>query len=445
MSAEAGVKDYEEVTAEDVNVQAVAEALGKSADDLRVGGQLPRVSVTASIRRMPGDDDARNYADISHRVTLRYSKSAMWSMLQQSLPGESCESSFHLVGYDAFESRTSDGWPKLNLIGSVRARIYKCIGGTRITPRIRKTVGFATAIVLKPSSESIRLESEPVDIDERLSRIDRALVDTASIISGLANLSFKLALGSGSMLMSTMTGTSTTTVTTDLSKIDWSPSWFEAALDPFTQVIPSSQVAVKDAGIGKSPAACNVVRSMTPDPIGSNLSDTGDEIIVTVQETSRPRDKDYLVYYTNAYVPLWFYVKALSSTSPSQPTEHVVKDGDSLWKVAEEFYGNGKLFHAVASASGVQPDAVLRRGQVLTVPRYMDLIKSALYVRRGESLWSISRAYENSDRVYSALVGLNADPNVVFPAQAAGLPSGAQVRKGSTRPASANCGNASGR
>jgi nucleoid-associated protein YgaU len=45
-----------------------------------------------------------------------------------------------------------------------------------------------------------------------------------------------------------------------------------------------------------------------------------------------------------------------------------VVSGDTLWAIAERFYGNGNRYPEIAAASGVPNPDLIHPGQVLTIP-----------------------------------------------------------------------------
>ncbi|WP_277965797.1 LysM peptidoglycan-binding domain-containing protein [Streptomyces sp. AV19] len=53
---------------------------------------------------------------------------------------------------------------------------------------------------------------------------------------------------------------------------------------------------------------------------------------------------------------------------PSGSPTYTFEPGDTLWAVAERFYGDGNRYRDIAAANGIDnPDAV-EVGQVLTIP-----------------------------------------------------------------------------
>jgi LysM domain len=49
-------------------------------------------------------------------------------------------------------------------------------------------------------------------------------------------------------------------------------------------------------------------------------------------------------------------------------TTYTVEPGDTLWAIAERFYGDGSKYQTIADASGVSNPDLIHPGQVLTIP-----------------------------------------------------------------------------
>lgn len=47
---------------------------------------------------------------------------------------------------------------------------------------------------------------------------------------------------------------------------------------------------------------------------------------------------------------------------------YTVESGDTLWAIAERFYGDGNEYQAIADASGISNPDLIQPGQVLTIP-----------------------------------------------------------------------------
>ena len=52
----------------------------------------------------------------------------------------------------------------------------------------------------------------------------------------------------------------------------------------------------------------------------------------------------------------------------SEPIYHTVVAGDSLWSIAEKYYGDGRRFAPIATANGISSTADLVVGQRLLIP-----------------------------------------------------------------------------
>jgi LysM repeat protein len=50
------------------------------------------------------------------------------------------------------------------------------------------------------------------------------------------------------------------------------------------------------------------------------------------------------------------------------PRTHTVASGDTLWAIAERFYGDGNQYQRIADASGISDPDLIQAGQVLTIP-----------------------------------------------------------------------------
>ena len=53
---------------------------------------------------------------------------------------------------------------------------------------------------------------------------------------------------------------------------------------------------------------------------------------------------------------------------PPAPRTYTVVSGDTLWAIAERFYGDGSKYQAIANASGISNPDLIHPGQVLTIP-----------------------------------------------------------------------------
>jgi LysM repeat protein len=53
---------------------------------------------------------------------------------------------------------------------------------------------------------------------------------------------------------------------------------------------------------------------------------------------------------------------------PPAPRTYTVVSGDTLWAIAERFYGDGNKYHQIAEASGISNPDLIHPGQVVTIP-----------------------------------------------------------------------------
>ena len=51
-----------------------------------------------------------------------------------------------------------------------------------------------------------------------------------------------------------------------------------------------------------------------------------------------------------------------------EPRTYTVVSGDTLWAIAERFYGDGSKYQQIADASGIANPDLIQPGQVLTIP-----------------------------------------------------------------------------
>ncbi|BBY67118.1 LysM peptidoglycan-binding domain-containing protein [Mycolicibacterium helvum] len=54
--------------------------------------------------------------------------------------------------------------------------------------------------------------------------------------------------------------------------------------------------------------------------------------------------------------------------APPAPRTYTVVSGDTLWAIAERFYGDGNRYPEIANASGIANPDLIQPGQVVTIP-----------------------------------------------------------------------------
>ncbi len=59
---------------------------------------------------------------------------------------------------------------------------------------------------------------------------------------------------------------------------------------------------------------------------------------------------------------------AREEPEPAAARTYTVESGDTLWAIAEQFYGDGSKYQTIADASGISNPDLIYPGQVLTIP-----------------------------------------------------------------------------
>jgi hypothetical protein len=146
----------------------------------------------------------------------------------------------------------------------------------------------------------------------------------------------------------------------------------------------------------------------------------------------QPRDKDFICTLRGSAKQVAAYER--SKTDPI--TETAVHEGDSLWKIADQVYGDGRYHVVIARANnliGTQQMDGLRANQTLSLPLMSKLFPQGEHLVQGkESLWKISGATLSSAQSFEALSKANSDlgdPNLIYPLQLLNIPSSATPSK----------------
>ena len=93
----------------------------------------------------------------------------------------------------------------------------------------------------------------------------------------------------------------------------------------------------------------------------------------------------------------------------SVPRKYTVKAGDSLWKIAQEVYGDSSKWKLIQKANDIKNTEALKIGRVLIIPeasteKKVEVEKPAPAapstagerthtVKKGETLWTIAQEY----------------------------------------------------
>ncbi|MFJ3637784.1 LysM peptidoglycan-binding domain-containing protein [Streptomyces sp. NPDC090112] len=84
-------------------------------------------------------------------------------------------------------------------------------------------------------------------------------------------------------------------------------------------------------------------------PLWASNTDTGDPVQAEEPHVTAPVAEEM-----PAHVP--------------EPRTYTVEPGDTLWGIAERFYGDGNRHHDIAAANGIDDPDLVGAGQVLTLP-----------------------------------------------------------------------------
>lgn len=109
-------------------------------------------------------------------------------------------------------------------------------------------------------------------------------------------------------------------------------------------------------------------------------------------------------------------------TKSPEPVRYTVKRGDTLWGIAKKF---GVTVSAVVNANNIRNPNLIYVGEVFIIP-HMTSAESSGYtlytVRRGDTLWGISRKFGTSINSIVALNGIK-NPNLIYAGEVFKIPS----------------------
>lgn len=112
----------------------------------------------------------------------------------------------------------------------------------------------------------------------------------------------------------------------------------------------------------------------------------------------------------------------VTPTKSPDAIRYTVKRGDTLWGIAKKF---GVTVSAVANANNIRNPNLIYVGEVFIIP-HMTSTESSGYtlytVRRGDTLWGISRKFGTSINSIVALNGIK-NPNLIYAGEVFKIPS----------------------
>lgn len=92
---------------------------------------------------------------------------------------------------------------------------------------------------------------------------------------------------------------------------------------------------------------------------------------------------------------------------------HVVKNGDTLTGISQRYYGTITLYDELARYNGIENPNMIRVGQVIEIPdrKYLYDIVDYYEVKKGDTLWKIAGEYYNDNNYWKELGEYNGITN----------------------------------
>lgn len=152
----------------------------------------------------------------------------------------------------------------------------------------------------------------------------------------------------------------------------------------------------------------------------ATLDGTKIEDCVLCQFTSDPLD-------TNAWGNYRLGAHEDAAEAEGEETEdvtYIVEPGDTLWGIAERFFGDGNRYKEIAELNNLADPNIIHAGQELVIQRVSDddeeeSLPADYIVQEGDTLWSIAeRAYGDGSK-YTELAEKNGlgNPELIYPGQ----------------------------
>lgn len=111
-----------------------------------------------------------------------------------------------------------------------------------------------------------------------------------------------------------------------------------------------------------------------------------------------------------------------SENSVAIPFLYSVKKGDSLWGIAEKYLGNGDRYREIMVLNGLKNEDI-KPGQILKIPQNQDSGVVLYRVRRGDTLWDLALKFLGSAEEYHKIMHLNGmTSDTIYPGQILKIP-----------------------
>jgi nucleoid-associated protein YgaU len=194
---------------------------------------------------------------------------------------------------------------------------------------------------------------------------------------------------------------------------------------------------------------------------------------ITPTATPKPISTPVAQGMTKGGLPIGAPTTETPKAPTQQPTtslpvdgKYTVQRGDSSWKLAQRFLGNGYRYVEIEKANNLKHNQYLEVGQVLSIsktaatasekvstpgaPAEQQVTQSAnsgksYTVKAGDTLWGIAQAQLGSNYRWSEVYKLNrqvvgANPGLIYPGQTLVLPTTTSQSSGSIVPSTPNPG-----
>ncbi len=114
------------------------------------------------------------------------------------------------------------------------------------------------------------------------------------------------------------------------------------------------------------------------------------------------------------------------------PTTHSVAAGDSLWSIAQKYYGDGNKWQDLVKANNLNAKGEVEVGQNLNIPSLVTVAEppaqaqKTYTVKAGDCLWDIAVASYGDGykwaQIYEANKSSISDPNLIYTGQVIAIP-----------------------
>ena len=133
--------------------------------------------------------------------------------------------------------------------------------------------------------------------------------------------------------------------------------------------------------------------------------------------------------------------KKQEESKKKEQRKHVVKEGETLWIISEQYYGSGYNAYDIAKANNLESADVIEVEQVLIIPEVSSKMPtkgdvgtmmtekvtipgSEYVVKEGDSLWTIARGAYGDGNAWTRIAKANnlGNPDIINPDQKLILP-----------------------